>query len=435
MDVPVLSEVLTALAQGAGGEAGRRAWAALAGLTARICGHGSAEAQAVEAASTGSEPGRPSALADLLAQRADADPGFAAAFRPWLSAAQLLLAEGNATANQVTGGVSGSVIQARDVHGGIIISRPPGPVGPAVPRPRQIPLSTVFFTDRSAEAGTVIAAADKGQRCTMAAISGGGGMGKTALAIRVLDQLADRFPDGLFHADLAAFGPAGPADPAIVLAGWLRAAGVAAQVVPASVEEAAALWRSVTAGRPAGVLADDTASAGQVRPLVPAAGLIVVTSRHRLPQLATDGARLILLGPLPAPASADLAGKIIGRAADPGVLAALASVCGHIPVAVAAAAGQAAARPNLPVRAIVDDLAAARHHQHGHLGPSVSVEISMSLDSSYRQLPADAARAYRLLALCPGPDSTAGAAGVPVVLTKDPTNMHLSCGDIGAAAG
>src|ERR1039457_715686 len=247
MDVPVLSEVLTALAQGAGGEAGPRAWAALAGLTARICGYGSAEAQAVEAASTGSEPGRPGALADLLAQRADADPGFAAAFRPWLSAAQLLLAEGNATANQVTGGVSGPVIQARDVHGGIISSRPPGPVGPAVPRPRQIPQSTAFFTDRAAEAGTVIASPDKGQRCAMAAISAGGGMGKTALAIRVLDQLADRFPGGLFHADLSAFGPAGPADPSMVLAEWLRAAGVSAQVVPASVEEASALWRSVTA--------------------------------------------------------------------------------------------------------------------------------------------------------------------------------------------
>src|ERR1035441_10589920 len=74
-----------------------------------------------------------------------------------------------------------------------------------------------------------------------------------------------------------------PADPAMVLAGWLRAAGVAAQVAPASVEEAAALWRSVTADRPAGVLTDDAASAGQVRPLVPAAGLIVVKSRHRLP--------------------------------------------------------------------------------------------------------------------------------------------------------
>ena len=283
MDIPVLSEVLTALAQGAGGEAGRRTWAALAGLTARICGHGSAEAQAVEAASTGSEPGRPGALADLFAPRADADPGFAAALRPWLSAAQLLLADGSATANQVTGGVTGPVIQARDVHGGIIIGSLPGPAGLAVPRPRQIPLSTVFFTDRAAEAGIVIAAAGKGQRCTMAAISGAGGMGKTALAIRVLDQLADRFPGGLFHADLAAFGPAGPADPAMVLAGWLRAAGVAAQVAPASVEEAAALWRSVTADRPAGVLTDDAASAGQVRPLVPAAGLIVVKSRHRLP--------------------------------------------------------------------------------------------------------------------------------------------------------
>src|ERR1039458_6916382 len=121
---------------------------------------------------------------------------------------------------------------------------PAGPEAPGVrgPRRQRRPPRSCF------------AAAGKGQRCTMAAISGAGGMGKTALAIRVLDQLADRFPGGLFHAHLAAFGPAGPADPAMVLAGWLRAAGVAAQVAPASVEEAAALWRSGTADRPAGGL-------------------------------------------------------------------------------------------------------------------------------------------------------------------------------------
>jgi len=51
--------------------------------------------------------------------------------------------------------------------------------------------------------------------------------------------------------------------------------------------------------------------------------------------------------------------------------------------------------------------AGRRNRFTSFLGP---MEIALSLESSYRQLPRDAARAYRLLALCPGPDLTAGAA-------------------------
>jgi hypothetical protein len=92
LDIEVLAQVLSALARD-GGEPGQRAWAALAGMTTRICGRYSAEGRAVEAACAAGEPDRalPAGLARLLIQRASSDTRFASGFVPWLAAAQMLL--------------------------------------------------------------------------------------------------------------------------------------------------------------------------------------------------------------------------------------------------------------------------------------------------------------------------------------------------------
>lgn len=123
------------------------------------------------------------------------------------------------------------------------------------------------------------------------------------------------------------------------------------------------MFRSVTAASPVAVLADDAADAAQVRGLLPGAGLIVVTSRHQLTGLtARGGARLVRLGPLDAPAAAELAARVIGRpAAEPQSLATLAACCGHLPLAIRAAASRIAARPHLGVEQVTAELSAARH--------------------------------------------------------------------------
>jgi hypothetical protein len=99
IDADVLGQVLSALARGAGGEAGQRARIALPGMTARLCGRFSAEARAAEMACVRGEPdqGGLSGVAALLAVRARADPGFASALVPWLAAARMLLAAGDGT--------------------------------------------------------------------------------------------------------------------------------------------------------------------------------------------------------------------------------------------------------------------------------------------------------------------------------------------------
>lgn len=92
MDSGCVAPVLSALAQ-EDGEPARRAWAALAGMTARICGRHSAEARAVGAARAAGtpDPARLGALAGHLARRARSDARFASAFEPWLAAADMLL--------------------------------------------------------------------------------------------------------------------------------------------------------------------------------------------------------------------------------------------------------------------------------------------------------------------------------------------------------
>jgi hypothetical protein len=125
MDTALLGQVLAALTQGAAGQAGQQAWTALTALAARLPGRDPAEAEAIEAARAGTPD--PARLASLLARRAGDDPGFAAELQEWLAGAQALLTAGHVTTNQVTGQVSGTVIQAGDIFGGIRLGGPPGP--------------------------------------------------------------------------------------------------------------------------------------------------------------------------------------------------------------------------------------------------------------------------------------------------------------------
>jgi hypothetical protein len=125
MDASLLTQVLTALTQGAAGQAGQQSWTALTALANRVLGRDPAETAAIEAARTGTPD--PARLAGLLAGRAASDPGFAELLQKWLTDTQALLSAGNGTRNQVTGQVSGTVIQARDVFGGIRLNGPPAP--------------------------------------------------------------------------------------------------------------------------------------------------------------------------------------------------------------------------------------------------------------------------------------------------------------------
>ncbi|WP_406115625.1 AfsR/SARP family transcriptional regulator [Kitasatospora purpeofusca] len=330
----------------------------------------------------------------------------------------------------------------------------PAPVSVPVPVPAQLPPSLATFTGRDAELAALDAFAEaaapvgdqvsspasspapnsapgSGPGSTSAArdsavlicasricaVTGSAGIGKSTLVVKWAHRVRGRFPGGQLYADLHGFSAEPPLTPHAVLARFLRALGVPGEQVPSVPEEAAALYRSMLADRRVLVVLDNARSAGQVRPLLPAAPdcLTVVTSRAGLAGLtARDGARPLALDLMPAPDAVALLDRVIGtrRArSEPAAVAELASVCGRLPLALAIAASRIAERPG---RTVADHVAELR--DSGNLLTALAIDddaasaVRAALDLSYRTLPAAARTLFRLLALAPGSGLTAAAA-------------------------
>ncbi|MBG6093560.1 ATP-binding protein [Actinomadura viridis] len=265
-------------------------------------------------------------------------------------------------------------------------------------------------------------------------ISGVGGVGKTSLGLAWLHRIRDRFGDGQFYADLRGFSGAEPVLPSELLARFLRALGVAAEAVPADIDEQGALFRSLTAGRRLIIMLDNAVSAAQVRPLLPGHGpsLVVVTSRRRLTGLAVDGASFLTLGPLEQSAAVDLLDRMLGSArtgAEPRAARSLAELCGRLPLALCTSAARLSTRENWPISRVVDELADERGRLAalGSRGEDDDGESSVRsvFEVTYRHLPADPARLYRLLSVHPGADFDLRAAAAVIEAEQEPTARGL----------
>jgi tetratricopeptide (TPR) repeat protein len=318
----------------------------------------------------------------------------------------------------VSSSLSGSahdVVQARDVHGGIHFHH----TGPHPQAPHQLPAEARGFIGREHEVQHLHALAAQGSDTgTVVVIAGTAGAGKTALTLRLAHQLRDRYPDGQLFVNLHGHDTGPPLAPQRALDRFLRALGVAPQAVPTELEERAELYRSTLAGRRMLVVLDNAATAGQIRPLLPGGPecLVLVTSRSRLSGLAArDGAHRVTLGLLSEAQAVALveANTAAYRSGDdPAQVAELARLCAYLPLALRIAAERAAARPWMPLRALIADL-----RDESALWDALSTEDGEEADAvravfawSYRALPPAAARVFRRLGLHPGPHFAVPAA-------------------------
>jgi tetratricopeptide (TPR) repeat protein len=329
-------------------------------------------------------------------------------------------------ANELSGTVHGSAVQAGSIHGGVHVHQ----AGAwQMPVPRQLPGAPPCFTSRAGELARLdqVLAADPERPVALAVITGVGGAGKTSLAARWLAGLADRFPDGQLYADLG--GSLGTSSsPAAVAGQFLRAIGVQPAQVPAGLAEAAALWRSATAGRQLIVLLDNAVSAAQVRVLLPGPGpsLVAVTSRHRLAGLVMDGAVFTELGPLGERDALALLSKITGgrSEAEPDAARMIVRLCGGLPLAVCVSAARLVLHPGWTVRQVADELR-SEQHRLSVLSPEADLSVRAAFDVSYRSLPAAAARSYRALSLLPAPDFGTGLAAAVIGAAPRESAQHL----------
>lgn len=284
-----------------------------------------------------------------------------------------------------------------------------------MPSRSQLPADLADFTGRAAElarAGAVLVE-PAGIPATVA-LSGGGGVGKTSLAVHLGHRVAPSFPDGQLFVSLRG-GQADPADPYGLLARMLRSLGVDGTTMPSDGDERAALYRSLLAGQKVLIILDDAADETQVAPLLPATAgcAVVVTSRRRLGGLS---ASLHLdLTPLADEEGQHLIRRIVGadRAGPTHDLHRLVALCGGLPLALRIAGARLRARPHWTVQRLVTAL---KHAQldgltYGQTGVRASLALSLrGLDPA----------ADRLFALLGTIDRTETSRWVAAALLQQP---------------
>jgi DNA-binding SARP family transcriptional activator len=271
--------------------------------------------------------------------------------------------------------------ELRALQAAILAGEPLRATGAEAPSPlRQLPADLPDFTGRDDYVRDLEAALGAGPAPVV--LTGAPGTGKTALAMHVAHRLAVRFPDGQLYVDLA--GTGAPRDPAEVLADFLHALGVTGNAVPAGLGQRAALFRSRLAGRRVLLVLDDTATAGQVRPLLPAdAGCaVLITTRGRLPELA--GAKHVELSVFGEREAQRLLAGVAGVDridGEPAAAAAIVQCCGYLPLAIRIAGARLAGRQAWSLRTLQDRLAdeAGRLSELrvGDLGVRSSFELSL----------------------------------------------------------
>ncbi|WP_229904793.1 AfsR/SARP family transcriptional regulator [Lentzea cavernae] len=292
---------------------------------------------------------------------------------------------------------------------------------------RQLPPAVSDFCGRAEEIAVLTTALRQGP--APAAVTGPPGVGKSTLAIRVAHQVGDHFPDGQLYVDLGGTSDH-PREPGEVLTELLHALGITGAGLPANVTARAALFRSKLAGRRMLVVLDDAASVSQLVPLLPAdAGCaVLVTSRRRLPEL--PGALQVELSPFSPEEAAELLAAIAGEdrvCAQPDEAAAIATACGHLPLAIRVAGARLAGRARWSMQVLrerlVDESTRLRELTSGELA------VRASFDLSIRQLSQHEFQAFVRLALL-GPHDF--PSWVVETLLGEPGTEHLVDGLVDA---
>jgi len=256
-------------------------------------------------------------------------------------------------------------------------------------------------------------------------VAGLAGVGKTALSVQAARQAiaAGWFPGGVLFVDLHGYDPASWVEPGVAVAALLRALGVAGERIPPSLGERETLYRSELAamaerGERVLVVADNASTVGQVLALRPGSPVhrMIVTSRHTLP---VPGARRVEVDVLSEDESVAVLAQALRLArpsderitAEPDAAADLVRMCGYLPLALRIATELLADMPDQSISELVRILAEATDRLD-ELAYGDSVGVHVAFDASYRHLPTEHARAFRLMALHPGPQISVAAVAV-----------------------
>ncbi len=296
---------------------------------------------------------------------------------------------------------------------------PNAATGSATGVPRQLPAAPRHFVGRADELKQltgVLAEVPAQGSAVVLAITGGAGVGKTALALRWGHQIAERFPDGHLYVNLRGFDPGGQVmDPGVAVRAFLDALEVQPHRIPSDLDAQAALFRSALSGRRMLLMLDNARDSAQVRPLLPGAAgcLAVVTSRNQLTGLGADGAHVLNLDLLSTMEARELLAQRLGPGrvtAEEQAVDTIIARCARLPLALAIVTAHANANPQLSLSGLATQLAEAAEQLDVLTGDDPGTDVRAVFSWSYQTLSPAAARMFGLLGLDPGPDITVPAA-------------------------
>ncbi len=250
----------------------------------------------------------------------------------------------------------------------------------------------------------------------VSAVAGLAGVGKTTLAVHAAHRAVGLgwFPGGHLFLNMRGYEPSVQVTAEQAMGALLRAICGADTELPTDHLEQAGLYRSQMAAlaqkRGAVLLVlDSAATAAQVEPLLPGGSghRVLVTSRHTLASLPATVIDLAVLEPTDAAA---VITKFLGiddprPEREPQALAELAQYCGYLPLALQITAANLKADPQRSLAGLAGVLKDERERlalSYSDDGQTLAVRASFEL--SYRRLPPDQARLFRLLSLNPTPE-------------------------------
>jgi transcriptional regulator with XRE-family HTH domain len=288
---------------------------------------------------------------------------------------------------------------------------------PAAPALAELPPEVADLTGREDELARVqdlidaqVLAAPRA--ATVVSVFGAPGVGKTTLAVHLGHRLAARYPDGSLFLDLRGM-EAGRLTAAEALGRLLLALGLTETQLPTGTDARASRFRGLLRHRRLLVVLDNAADEAQVRPLLPSSPgcLVLVTSRSALAGL--EAVHWMPVGVLRPADAVGLLASIIGRqrvAAEPEAAAAVAGLCGYLPLALRIAGNRLATRSRWDIASLARQLGDRRHRLSTLTAGDMQVRTAF--DVSYRQCREVTRRVFRRLSLVAGPDLTIALAAV-----------------------
>ncbi|MEV6872549.1 hypothetical protein [Amycolatopsis sp. NPDC051128] len=190
--------------------------------------------------------------------------------------------------------------------------------------------------------------------------------------------------------------------------------GLAESDLPGSDAERAHAYQRKSAGRRFVLLVKDVVAAEQVEPLIPHAApdaVVLVTSRRALRRLYPHGFLAVALDGLPERDARELMFASLGatgRELEPGVIDELCALCDGHPLLIRLVAAHLLGR----ARAAEPLVARVRRSRAALLELDVAQPVASSLKLAYDGLAEPYRRAYRRVALIPGPSFTSAAAAI-----------------------